>query len=1252
MVCLVSTKAQLPNKQGETSEIGLRYSSVAPQLIYPTTEKIVTRFPQADFERQSYLMLQFEEIPSLIQQKKLAEKGIFIIQFVADRSYIVRLSGQLTMKDLHEVNAQSVAPIPARSKLAPALQSEALLPAHTCTADGAVLVLARYFQGIEDKLEKAFDLPYMEVENIDTKQRILRLALPFASLETLAALPYIESIHPVLGKPQLTAFNGRGQHNVEYAQQVYGLTGSGVTVGVGDQGKLIHADAQNRVINYETDYYWHGSMIAGVISGAGNIRESYKGMAPGCTVITDFANEILDSLPNYYSNHGMVLTNNAYKFNTFDCAEFGNYNVYSGLVDQQLLDYPDVLHVFSSANDALINVNGCNGYPPKYATLPSFQNVGKNVLTVGGIRYDNTEYLSSSRGPATDGRLKPEIVAKALNVYGATSVNGNANSYSGGYGTSFAVPTVVGVLALMYEQYKKQYNGIHPPAALMKSIACNTADDVGNPGPDFLYGYGRINAEKAISVLENEQFFSDSLAQSEENTQVFIIPPGLRQARIMLYWADVPGSAMATKALVNDLDISLVAQDGTMHLPWVLDASPTGCLNDAVKGIDTLNNMEQITLDNPPAGTYILKVEGSQIPVGKQIYHINYLFVEDSVEFSYPIGGEGLRANAYMYVYWNSLDVQNDFALSYSLDDGANWMLINDAIAGADRYLRWTLPTVFSDQVRMKMTQGNNTTISERFSISKRPSVTATAFCNQTVEVCWDAIPGAEAYQVYQLAPVDTFIQAIDTVCSLCHSMQVMETDTSTYWYSVRALFNNKQAGERAYATKIDAFPANPPNFNFSYVNDSTCYQFYSTLPDNIPVEWDFGDGTTDTYFKPEKEFAIAGNYTVCLRANFDCDTIQSCQILNIDPPNWTLSVSDMQIFCNDTISFTPQSECLENIPELGETVRGQWFYFKGIGDTISLSTCHPTTQPDTRLHVFEMNCGWTLLDKNENNSGCVPAATLSLPTTLGQIYRVLVSSRDFEEGNITLSMNCAAAPDLQIYAMLEGPYNSNTGRMNTRLKMWGILPGQIPVFPAAPTPPGQPYNIPPWNHEGTEGSNFTDTDYASIAQQNNNMQVVDWVLITFSEDIFGEQEVHKTAALLLENGKIVFPETFYLPKGATFYLKLQHRNHLGALSRAVSFSGNTLSYDFYTSNSMVVGSNYGQLEIEPGVWGLYAGDGVQDDNLTGYEINGADKSLWLSENGTFGTYLLSDYNLDGGTNGGDKVIWSENNGVYSALGK
>lgn len=217
---------------------------------------------------------------------------------------------------------------------------------------------------------------------------------------------------------------------------------------------------------------------------------------------------------------------------------------------------------------------------------------------------------------------------------------------------------------------------------------------------------------------------------------------------------------------------------------------------------------------------------------------------------------------------------------------------------------------------------------------------------------------------------------------------------------------------------------------------------------------------------------------------------------------------------------------------------------------------------------------------------------------------------------------------DLQIKVLMEGVYDSN-GEMRTALLSKNLLPNIHP-FQAAP-----------WNYSGLEGDGWTSSDYPHNA--------VDWVKVSFRATLAKNTEIAATAAVLLEDGTIFFPNQEVLQfMFSGIYIYIQHRNHMAVLSaQKVIPQNGQLVYDFSTQNSYTDG--YGQKELEPGTWGMIAADGDQLSDIAS-DINGNDNAGWVPENGKFNVYNSFDYNMDGDVNGADRAIWSGNNGLFSSI--
>jgi hypothetical protein len=99
----------------------------------------------------------------------------------------------------------------------------------------------------------------------------------------------------------------------------------------------------------------------------------------------------------------------------------------------------------------------------------------------------------------------------------------------------------------------------------------------------------------------------------------------------MLYWPDVPAQPFAATTLVNDLDLTVTEPGGTIHQPMVLDPSVANFNHNAVEGADHLNNVEQVLINNPAAGSYTVTVTGNAVPAGPQPFYVAYQIIQPSV---------------------------------------------------------------------------------------------------------------------------------------------------------------------------------------------------------------------------------------------------------------------------------------------------------------------------------------------------------------------------------------------------------------------------------------------------------------------------------------------------------------------------------------------------------------------------------------------------------------------------------------------
>ena len=537
----------------------------------------------------------------------------------------------------------------------------------------------------------------------------------------------------------------------------------------------------------------HGDHIAGTILGAGNLDPKTKGMAPGAEIYVYEAAPVysgFDSIPVHYFNPGIVISSTSY---SNGCN--AGYTSFSHDLDRQIRLYPALMHVFSSGN---AGTSYCGyGAGAGWGNITGGHKMGKNVIATGNLLETDILLSSSSRGPASDGRIKPDICAKGSDVYSTQP----PNTYDYKTGTSMACPGISGSLAALYSAYKSLNGGNNPEGALMKALIMNTADDLGNAGPDFKYGWGRINNLRAVKVLEQYQYLKDSVLQAGSNLHNLTIPANIKQARIMLYWTDYEAVANASVALVNDLSLQVVTPLGDTVNPWILDPTPNATnLNlPAVRGIDHLNNVEQVTIDTPMAGTYKILVDGYLIPQGPQSYYIVYEWVDDSITVTYPVGGESMVPGEVEKIRWDAFGNTGNFSIDYSTNGGLNWNNISTFVNSSVRYYNWTVPDSLTGKALIKVSRASQSDVSDvPFSIMYVPSnIQIPSVCPDSTFLSWDSVTAATGYIIYQLGSnyMDSIAFTIQN-----HVVVPGTNSTVTDWFSVAACGPKSAKGRRAIA--------------------------------------------------------------------------------------------------------------------------------------------------------------------------------------------------------------------------------------------------------------------------------------------------------------------------------------------------------------------------------------------------------------------------------------------------------------------
>lgn len=427
-------------------------------------------------------------------------------------------------------------------------------------------------------------------------------------------------------------------------------SGSGVTTALTDAEAstpptLGTINPDNKVVAYwvmpgasSYDHSWasyHGTHVSGSVAGDKQANGSISspsqsgydtddGMAPNAQILFQdlggtTALSGVGSSPMWQQAHdaGAMIHSNSYGAPTG-----GEYVGSDQNLDRTLRNLENMIIAVAAGNDAgSINSTGSPGN-------------AKNALTVGALGHGNSTTVAgfSNRGLTDDGRLKPDISATGSSI---TSAGGNTEN-SGTVdvtpstrtmsGTSMSTPVTAGATALLRQYFtdgfypsgmKNAADSIIPSGPLMKAMLLNGS----NADSGFNYrhtGWGRPWLDNTLYFDgDNNKFkfwdvkHENGLASNESITFDVDVLAG-EEFRATLTWYDLPGPTGSGVTLVNNLNLSVVAPDGTYL------GNNFNTANSAISvtggSADNVNTVEQVRLTAPQTGTYQITVTGADIP--------------------------------------------------------------------------------------------------------------------------------------------------------------------------------------------------------------------------------------------------------------------------------------------------------------------------------------------------------------------------------------------------------------------------------------------------------------------------------------------------------------------------------------------------------------------------------------------------------------------------------------------------------------
>lgn len=607
-------------------------------LPQPGREALDAIFGPAAAKRTAYL--QFVEHPTPAQRARLAEQGVELLAYVAGYAWTASGTREAFAAALEQPFVRGSAAVDRRDKLH-TLVFEQKIPPYAKTDNGAARLMligapGTTAEGLQAALAGVAELA--RLPSRAAKPSILGPRLELAAgvqlagkIAALDEVAYVGLVPPPMGQRDATIDLGSNISDVRDGPP--NLTGAGVKVALRELGRMdAHDDFAARLVYVENDASTgvsnsaHATAVTGVIGSDGSTQPAAKGVAPGASLLAysvtgDDAfttSDVLDAI-----TRGARISNHSY--GPDGLSVWGDYQPESA-------DWDGAIR-----GNGLIAVCAGNEESGGIFKHIDFFVGAKNTICVGAANdaaraedlndtppVSRTDGLASygEFGPMNDGRVKPDLVAFGGNGSGGgVMLDLGTNATQTNSGTSFSTPAVSGVTALVFQQYKAVF-GAEPSGALAKALLCNSASDLGTPGPDAKYGFGIVNAEEAVATINSKQgapaspFLEDVVSNAVTKTYLIDVQ-NVDELRMTLCWMDVAGSPGAAKALVNDLNLDLEAPDGSRVFPFSLD--PDNPSNAATAGgANSVDPIEQVLVSKPLSGIWKVNVSGASIPAGEQ----------------------------------------------------------------------------------------------------------------------------------------------------------------------------------------------------------------------------------------------------------------------------------------------------------------------------------------------------------------------------------------------------------------------------------------------------------------------------------------------------------------------------------------------------------------------------------------------------------------------------------------------------------
>jgi serine protease AprX len=326
----------------------------------------------------------------------------------------------------------------------------------------------------------------------------------------------------------------------------------------------------------------HGTSVLGIIGGTNNLGNNFRGVS---AIHMDSLKVTADSGAINFTAVGRAYQRAAAIGDTVTNASFHtgtDENSFAALAADGAFN----------AGLVVIAAAGNSGPASMTADAPA---TARHVLAVGAIDA-HTSFVNgtrtvlgfSSRGPALDGRIKPDLIAPT-NVDTGNNTSSTATSTFGG--TSGAAPHVTGAAAMWIDWVKLSFPSPEPGQIYANLIAMGGAPSA---------GFDNTQGAGALTMLTNGAWFAGktSITNSATIDLPFTLSSTVSSIDAAIWWPESSGGTH------NDVDLSLV--------------NPSGAV--VASSVSVASIFEKVRTSTNLIGTWKVRIRGFRV-TGTQIVY-------------------------------------------------------------------------------------------------------------------------------------------------------------------------------------------------------------------------------------------------------------------------------------------------------------------------------------------------------------------------------------------------------------------------------------------------------------------------------------------------------------------------------------------------------------------------------------------------------------------------------------------------------